>query len=128
MKKISISLTEDHLEVVDERQDEDDGGSRSEAVRQIIDEYDRLRSECEDLRTKAEDLHTRLEQREDRIDDLEEQLARRSQLEQKIEDLPDKIRDKETYQERRQRLIDQASPLQRLRWKVTGVPVNSQSE
>ena len=128
MKKISISLTEDHLEVVDERQDEDDAGSRSEAVRQIIDEYGRLRSECEDLRTEAEDLHARLEQREDRIDDLEEQLARRSQLEQEIEDLPDKIRDEQTYQERRQRLIDQASLLQRLRWKVTGVSVNSQSE
>lgn len=128
MKKVSISLTEDHLDVVDERQDGDDAGSRSEAVRQIVDEYERLRSEYEDLRTEAEDLRTRLDQRECRIDDLEEQLARRSQLEQKIENLPDKIRDEQTYQERRQRLIDQASPLQRLKWKVKGVPVNSQSE
>ncbi len=87
--------------------------SVSEYVRQLIDkgrEYD--------------ELADRLDAREDRIAELESQLSRRSQIEQKIEDLPDKIRAAETYQERRQRLLDRASIAQRLRWKVTGVPVD----
>jgi chromosome segregation ATPase len=67
---------------------------------------------------------TRLENREDRIDELEEQLARRSQLEEKVESLPDKIHDRESYQERRQRMLDRASLAQRVKWKVTGVPVD----
>ena len=124
MKKVSVSLTEDHLVVIDERHETDQAGSRSEAVRQIIDEYEQLQGECEELRTESETLRTRLEQREDRINDLEEQLAHRSQIEEKIEGLPDKIRDEETYTEKRQRMLDQASPWERMKWKVTGVPVD----
>lgn len=50
-------------------------------------------------------------------------LRERSRVEEKIEDLPDKIRDCGSYRDRRQRLLDRASPGQRLKWKVTGVPV-----
>lgn len=63
-------------------------------------------------------------QRQNRVDELETQLSERSRVEEKIEELPDKIRDVGTYQERRQRMLDRASLAQRLRWKVTGVPVD----
>jgi len=124
MKKLSVSLEPEHVDRLDDRQAEGDVSSRSAAIREILDEYESLRIECEDLRDECDNLRTRLENREDRIDELEAQLARRSQLEEKVESLPDKIRDRESYQERRQRMLDQASLAQRLKWKVTGVPVD----
>jgi hypothetical protein len=72
-----------------------------------------------------DNLADRLESREDRIAELEDQLSPRSQIEDKIETLPDKIREAESYQERRQRLINRASVAQRLKWKVTGAPVGN---
>ncbi len=87
--------------------------SVSEYVRRLIEkgrEYD--------------DLAARLDAREDRIAELEDQLRRRSDVEEKIEALPDKIREAESYQERRQRALDRASVVQRLRWTITGVPVD----
>lgn len=89
------------------------GISRSEYVRSILDDRHRI-----------DELEGRLASREDRIDELETQLSERSQIEEKIENLPDKIRDDLTYQERRQRILDQAGLGQRLKWKVTGVPVD----
>ncbi len=124
MKKLSVSLEPEHVDRLDDRQGEGDVSSRSAAVREILDEYESLRTECEDLRAECDNLRTRLENRENRINELEEQLARRSQLEEKVENLPDKIRDRESYQERRQRMLDRASLAQRLKWKVTGVPVD----
>lgn len=89
------------------------GISRSEYIRSILDDRHRI-----------DELENRLASREDRIDELETQLSERSQIEEKIENLPDKIRDDLTYQERRQRMLDQAGLGQRLKWKVTGVPVD----
>jgi len=91
MKKVSVSLETEHVERLDERQDDGDADSRSAAVREILDEYERLRTECDDLRTECEDLRTRLESREDRIDELEEQLARRSQIEEKVDVLATRV-------------------------------------
>ncbi len=87
--------------------------SVSEYVRRLIEkgrEYD--------------DLAAHLDAREDHIAELEGQLRRRSDVEEKIEALPDKIREAESYQERRQRALDRASVVQRLRWTITGVPVD----
>mgnify|MGYP000412063433 CR=1 FL=1 len=128
MKKLSVSLEPEHVERLDDRQAEGDVSSRSAAVRDILDEYESLRTECEDLRDECDNLRTRLENREDRIDELEGQLARRSQLEEKVEALPDKIRGRERYQERRQRMLDEASLGQRIKWKVTGVPVEESKQ
>jgi hypothetical protein len=73
-------------------------------------------------------LRDRLESREERIGEFERQLRERSRVEEKIEHHPDKIRERETYSERRQRLLDEASLTQRFRWKVTGVPVEAIDE
>ena len=97
-----------------EAEAEERGVSRSEYIRGILDD-----------RHRVGNLEDRLETRNDRIDELERRLAERSQIEEKIEDLPDKIRDGQTYQERRQKMLDQASFTERLTWKVTGVPVDT---
>jgi Arc/MetJ-type ribon-helix-helix transcriptional regulator len=125
MKKVSVSLEPDHVDRLDERQEDGDVSSRSAALRQVLDEYERLRTECEDLRTECEELRTRLDAREDRIEELEEQLARRSQIEEKVDVLAKRVEESQlTYAEKRQRMIDRASVAERLRWRVTGVPVD----
>ena len=124
MKKVSVSLKPEHVDRLDERQEKGDVSSRSAALREILDEYDEVHTECEDLRTECEELRTRLDAREDRIDDLEEQLARRSQIEEKVDVLAQRVEESQlTYAEKRQRMIDHASLAERLRWRVTGVPV-----
>jgi predicted RNase H-like nuclease (RuvC/YqgF family) len=112
MKQITLRLPVLLLAEL-EREAEDRGVSRSEHVRDTLAE-----------RADVEELRERLERREKRISELEDQLRRRSDVEEKIENLPDKIREAETYQERRQRALDRASVIQRLRWTVTGVPVD----
>lgn len=99
-----------------ERDAAEQGASRSEYIRSILRE-----------RHRVAELEQRLATREDRIDEVETQLAERSRIEDKIEDLPKKIQDEESYPERRQRMLDQASLAQRLKWKVTGVPVEQTS-
>ena len=111
MEPLTIRIREETKESLEAEADEYDV-SVSEYVRQLIEkgrEYD--------------DLQERLDSREDRIEQLEGQLSRRSQIEDKLEDLPDKIRQGDSYQERRQRLLDRATVTQRLKWRVTGVPV-----
>jgi chromosome segregation ATPase len=125
MKKVSVSLEHDHVARLDDLQEEGDVSSRSAALRQILDEYERLRTEYEELHTECEELRTRLDAREDRIDQLEEQLGRRSQIEEKVDVLAKRVEESQlTYAEKRQRMIDRASIAERLRWRVTGVPVD----
>jgi uncharacterized coiled-coil protein SlyX len=96
-----------------EREAAQRGVSRSEYIRGILDDRNRVGK-----------LEERLAAREDRIDELERQLAERSRVEEKIENLPEKVREEMSYRERRQKMLDQAGLAQRLKWKVTGVPVN----
>ena len=116
MEPLTIRIRAETKESLDEEADEYDV-SVSEYVRELIRkgrEYD--------------ELAERLDAREDRIEELESQLRKRSQIEDKIEDLPDKIRNAETYTERRQRKLDRASLPQRLKWKLTGVPVDDKDD
>jgi hypothetical protein len=135
MKRLTMSLEQRHVYELDARQRIGDVSSRSAATRDLFDsydeletEYDELETEYEDLEQKYEDLQKSYEEREDRIETLESQLRERSQIERKIEDFPDKVRSVETYSERRQRLLDSASLAERLRWKLTGVPVDRLQE
>jgi metal-responsive CopG/Arc/MetJ family transcriptional regulator len=124
MKKVSVSLASEHVNLLDERQEADDITSRSAALRDILDEYETLHTEYEDLRTECEDLRTRLESREERIDELEGQLAKRSHVEEKVDVLAKRVEDT-TYYDRRQRALDRATVTQRLKWKLTGVPASA---
>lgn len=113
MEQITLRLDDDLKDELETEADER-GVSRSEHIRNVLE-----------TRADTERLRDRLETREERIDELEEQLARRSQLEQKVENLPEKVRETESYQDRRQRALDTAGPLTRLKWRVTGVPADA---
>jgi predicted nucleic acid-binding Zn-ribbon protein len=96
MKKVSVSIRQEQYDTLVERQESGDAGSFSEALRQVLDEYEAVREECEDLRTECEELQTRLEAREDRVDDLEEQLRRRSNVEEKVDELALEVQETRT--------------------------------
>jgi Arc/MetJ-type ribon-helix-helix transcriptional regulator len=80
MKKVSVSLREDHVDRLDERQDEGTASSRSDAIREILDEYEDMSIECEELRTECEQLRNRR-------DELRRQLQERGDVEEKVETL-----------------------------------------
>jgi septal ring factor EnvC (AmiA/AmiB activator) len=81
-ESITIRLQADLIDVLEEEAGEE-SVSRSEYVRQILQN----RHESDELADEVERLRDRLESREQRIDGLEEQLARRSQLEEKVDTL-----------------------------------------
>jgi len=116
MEPLTIRIHADTKESLESEADEHDV-SVSEYVRQLIERG-----------REYEDIADKLESKENRIAELESQLTRRSQIEEKIENLPDVMRETETYHERRQRLIDTATVAQRLKWKLTGVPVDELTE
>lgn len=116
MEPLTIRVREKTRESLEEEAAEYDV-SVSEYVRELIEKG-----------REHDDLRERLEAREKRIEELEAQLTERSRVEEKIEDLPDKIRDVESYTERRQRKLDRAGFVTRIRWKVTGVPVDDGHE
>jgi predicted nucleic acid-binding Zn-ribbon protein len=95
MKKVSVSLEESQVTLLEERREDLDANSRSETLRKILEEYEDLHTECEELRSECEDLRTRLDNREDRIEELEEQLARRSQVEEKVDTLAKRVEDED---------------------------------
>ena len=116
MEPITIRIHEDTKKSLEDEADEY-GVSVSEYIRDPIEKG-----------REYEEIEERLAAREDRIEELESQLRKRSNIEEKIEDLPDKIRGAETYTERRRRKLDQASITQRLKWQLTGVPVDDEEE
>ena len=116
MEPLTIRVREDTKNSLESEASEYDV-SVSEYVRELIEQG-----------RKYGELEDRLESREERIDELESQLRKRSNIEDKIEDLPDKIRDANTYTERRQRKLDEATFGQRLKWRFTGVPVDDDDD
>jgi len=83
----TIRIEEELVDDLDEEA-EDAGISRSEHIRQILQE----RRESEILQDRLDTTLERLESRERRIQELEDQLARRSQLESKVEDVALEVR------------------------------------
>lgn len=142
MQRIYASVENRHVHEIDAQVRLGNADYRSAAVRHIIDDYARVREDYADLQHQCEDIQQRLddrvhelEERKERIEELESQLRKRSNIEDEIEgvadtveNLPDKIRGVETYSERRQRKLDQASITERVLWKVTGVPVDDASD
>ncbi len=82
MQNVTVRLREELIDRLDDEADER-GVSRSEYIRDILDERHRV----EELETKVDRLQDRLDAREQRISDLEDQLAKRSQLEEKVDTL-----------------------------------------
>jgi|APHM01.1.fsa_nt_gi Ribbon-helix-helix protein, copG family. len=114
MDQITLRLDES-LKTELDNEAEEKGVSRSEHIRYIVES-----------RGEIEYLREQLESRQGRIEELESQLRKRSNIEEKIEDLPEKIRGEESYTEKRRRKLDQATFPQRLKWRLTGVPVDDE--
>lgn len=130
--RITANFASDLGEWVEEQVDEGEYASKSEAVQELVRA---ARDDLPELEDRVDDLEDRLESREERINELESQLRRRSNIEneiedvaERVEDLPAKIQNTESYSERRQRLLDEASPLERIKWRFTGVPVEDNVE
>lgn len=82
MEHLSVTVEESTLERIDELKDERDS-SRSQVVRDLLSKGQK----ADELEQEMETLRERLETREARIDELEEQLARRSNIEEKVDTL-----------------------------------------
>ena len=100
MKKVSVSITEEHAARLDDRQDEPGIGSRSEALRQILDEYDELHTEYEQMRTECDELRTRLDATREQMADLEEDLAAVREERDALQEQVDRINDLEAEVDR----------------------------
>ena len=131
MQRVTASLTQNHVYELRARVMLGESDSVSESMRLIIDEYASLQTDYEELQQQYDDLQQEYAARVGRVEELEEQLQKRSNIESDIEgvvetvdDLPARIKNTESYSEKRQRKLDQASISQRLKWKITGVPVD----
>jgi predicted nucleic acid-binding Zn-ribbon protein len=98
-----------------EREAAEQGDSRSEYIRSILRD-----------RHLPEQLSREVERKEDRIAELEHQLTERSRVEEKIDELPDKITDDESYRDRERRVWNNGSTIERLKWRITGIPVEEE--
>lgn len=81
MEQITIRIQEDLLKSIEDEAAEHDA-SRSEHIRRLIEKG-----------SEHAELKDRLAAREDRIEDLEEQLRRRSQIEEEVEELAVEVRE-----------------------------------
>ena len=128
--RVTVNFDDDVGEWISDQVETGEYESKSKCVEEV---FLRGRDDVTALEARIEELENRLESREDRIEELEEQLRRRSNIESEIEDvaetvedLPAKIQGAESYSERRQKKLDQASIGQRIKWRITGVPVDQQ--
>jgi predicted nucleic acid-binding Zn-ribbon protein len=123
MQKVTVSIADKHEYELRARQHLDALDSRSAAIRTAIEEYSKWKAEYAALQREHSELQKRYADREDRISELEEQLTKRSQIEEKIEALPDRMRaSRMTWSDRKEKALNDASPWERVKWKVTGVP------
>jgi len=110
MQKVTFSLTDDHLDTINEFQEENDISSRSEALRRFIDDYEELHTEYEELHTQCEELQTELEQERNRNKMILEQREEHTELVKYVQD--------ERTAEQKWR---EAGIGQRLKWRLFGM-------
>ena len=111
MHKVSVTLTDAHMDRLDEREQAAGVDSRSGALREILDEYDECQTECDRLHTECERLRTKCERLES---------EKRLLLENKRETaaLAEYVERERTRHERKA-----GAPVwRRMKWWVTGVP------
>jgi chromosome segregation ATPase len=125
MEKVSVSLTPEHLEKIEERADEDETG-RSAALRAILDECDEVRDEyeevCNEYEAQIDDLRTEVERlkREKRLilEEREEkrELARFAETQKSILE----------RREERELRKDRAGFLTKAKWALVGMDDDSE--
>ncbi|WP_049934679.1 ribbon-helix-helix protein, CopG family [Haloplanus natans] len=85
MKRLTVSLRDEHVERLEELVDQEGGPeSKSEAVRYLIDEAERVES-----------LEHDLEVAEARIEDLRRQMVERENIEEEVTALARRVEDQE---------------------------------
>lgn len=95
-----------------EHEADERGVSRSEYIRSVLDD-----------RHRADRLAADLERKEQRVATLEEQLNRRSQVEEKVDVLATRVEDQQEQQARqraREDALASAPPWRRFKWWATG--------
>lgn len=104
MKKLSVSLGEEHVDMLDDRQDAGEADSRSEALRSFLDEIEELREERDEL---ARELEATKNEKRVIVDQREENTELRRYVKE------------QRTQEQRWR---EASMTQRMKWRLFGMP------
>jgi predicted nucleic acid-binding Zn-ribbon protein len=116
MKKVSVSIREEQYEALTEREESGEASSFSEALRQVLDEYEAVRTECEELRTECETL-------QNERNDLQRQLREANRRNDEVTELVEFVDEERSLQERREER--RSAPLwTRARWWVFGEPTD----
>ena len=111
VQRLTATVSQSHLDRLDELQQKRDIDSRSAALRELLDEYEELQQEYEKLNRECENLETKLQRQKREKRQLLEEREERQELVRYVED--------ERTTEQRWR---EASLATRLKWKVTGMP------
>ena len=113
MQRITVSLESEQIHRLDELQDEHDVDSRSAALRRLFAEYEEIQKEYEELMSEYEEVQTELERA---------RRERRQLLEQREEhqELAKYVKSERTAEQRWR----EASLTTRLRWRLTGMPLD----
>jgi len=90
-KQTSFRLNTDVLDELD-TEAENRNLTRSEYLRQIV----RERHRADSLADKCDTLRTELNRREDRVSELEDQLRKRSRVEEKVDEMALQLRESDT--------------------------------
>lgn len=112
MKKVSVSLTAEHLERIEARADEGDTG-RSAALRAILNEYEELQTEYEETRTEYEH---RIEELETEVERLKREKRQILAEREEKQELARYVEDERTAAQRRR----EASVVARAKWWLFG--------
>jgi DNA repair exonuclease SbcCD ATPase subunit len=113
MEKVTVSLEERHLTQLEEfvEDDETAADNRSEAVRELLDDVDRLRE-------RVDDLEADVEAAEARADDLRRQLREANRRDDEVGEIVEYVQEERSVEQRRR----EAPIWTRAKWKVLGMP------
>jgi len=124
MEQITVRVTESTLEELEAEADEHDV-TRSEHIRQIIDDRNDPGADVERLREEAADYEAECERLRDRVAELERDVDRvQNEKRLILEDREEKqelVRYVESERTEQQRWR-QASLATRMKWRITGMP------
>ena len=110
MKRVTVSVEEEHVETIDDFQEANDLDSRSEAVRRLLDAY-------EDLQTDYEDLHTQYEELQTDVERLRNEKRLILEDREEKQELVEYVEEERTVEQRWR----EAGLTTRLRWKLFGM-------
>jgi len=124
--RTTVSLSEQNTAYVDQRADSED--SNAEAIRSAVDRARRLEGR---ERAVAKDARERIEHHRDRVAELERELERVKNEKQVIIEQREENTELVRYAQRersKQERLASAGVLTSIKWRLTGVPDDEESE